>query len=102
MGNSLDPLKQLGPRIVAIAPHRDQQQGFVRNDIMFRTGLETADGNDSRVLRIDFTTYQSLERANDAARENDGILGRVRIGTMTANALHQYIDTIDIGECEAG
>ncbi len=44
---------------------------------------------------------QSLERADDPRGEHDRVLGHVRIGAVAADALHDDIDRIDVGEREA-
>ena len=99
--NPLDAVEQLGPRIVAIAAHGQQQQRLVGDDIMLGAGLKAADGDHRRVLRIDFAADQGLQRADDTTGQHDRVLGGVRIGAMAANPLYPDIDAVDIGQCKA-
>jgi hypothetical protein len=52
--------------------------------------------------RIDLAADQGLQRHDDPAGEHDRILGRVRIGAVAADAAHQDVDAVDIGERRPG
>src|SRR3546814_4945930 len=79
---------------VGIAAHRQLEPRLVRNNIVLRARVKTADRHHRAVERAHLARHQGLERADDPAPEHDRVLRRLRIGAVSADALHQYVDAV--------
>jgi hypothetical protein len=63
--------------------------------------MEAAYGYHRRILRIDLTADQSLQRTDNPRRQHDRVFCGVRIGSVATNAAHLNVDAINVGECKA-
>src|SRR5437016_13307897 len=60
--------------------------------------MNRADRNHCRLAGFDLPAYNRLQTEDDFCRENDWVLRFVRISSMSANAMHDDINRIHIGQ----
>ena len=97
-----DAVEQQLANLGLVAAHGQLELGLVRNDVVLGAGMEAADRDYRRIERVILAADQSLQRDDDPRGEHDRVLGRVRIGAVAAEALHQNIDAVDVRQRVAG
>ena len=93
-----NPVEQQLARLVSVAAHGQLQLRLVGNDVVLGPGAEAAHGDHTRLQRRQLATDQRLQLHHDRTRQHDRVLGRLRIGTVSADALHRDVHTVDIGQ----
>ena len=74
------------------------QASFVWNDVVLRAGMERADGDDSRKLRIHFAADNRLQHDDDFRGDDNRIFCRLRRGAVPAIAAHGDVNGIRTGK----
>ena len=70
---------------------------FVGDDVAFGAAVKRTDGDDGGGAGLEFAADDGLEREDDFAGEDDGVLGGVRPRAVAADAADEDVDGIDIG-----
>ncbi|MCH7572322.1 MAG: zinc-dependent metalloprotease [Planctomycetes bacterium] len=75
---------------------------FIGDDVVLGASVNRTHGDHGRLDRLNFTAHNSLQGQDDLRGQYHWILGRVRIGPVTAHSFDDDIHRIHIGHCIAG
>src|SRR5690606_35272634 len=91
-----DAGNKIGSDRVGVAAQGELQVNFIGNDVVLGAAVDRSDGKDRRSGRVLLATDERLQSENGLGRENDGILGFVRICSVASDTANGHIDGINI------